>query len=45
MIHIGTKVTVADNTGARVAQCIGILENSKQKAAKGSHNYTCDTYQ
>ena len=34
MIHIGTKVTVADNTGARVAQCIGILENSKQKAAR-----------
>ena len=33
MIQKGTKLTVADNTGAKIAQCIGILENSKQKTA------------
>lgn len=33
MIQVGTRLTVADNTGAKIAQCIGILENSKQKTA------------
>lgn len=34
MIQRGTKLKVADNTGAKLAQCIGILGASKKKFAK-----------
>ena len=33
MIHIGTKLLVADNSGAKEVQCIKILGNSKKKYA------------
>ena len=33
MIQMGTKLTVADNTGAREAECIKVLGGSKKMSA------------
>jgi large subunit ribosomal protein L14 len=33
MIQKGTKLIIADNTGARTGVCIGILDNSMQETA------------
>jgi len=34
MIQVGTKLTVADNTGAKIVQCIKVLSGAKHRYAR-----------